>query len=159
MKHEWLKYNSFADLIVKFNPFGFKEEDGSSMVFRDYGELYKYTLKTLFAQFPRGYIDLPLFVHLHTKMPLRNCVELVRTFRNMKMISGVYLIKYWDEDDQPKMKFALILQGLHTISNTPFNQSYFDEAWRQCEEDLEKIKAAERIEDGTMVNAYNPLDS
>lgn len=151
MKKDWLKFNSFADIIIKYNPFGFKEFDGSSMIFENYGKVYLYTLRTLAAEFPRGFIDIPLYLHHRTAMPLSVCKEIARKFHSLGLKDGIVLIEYWNPNTNPRYEFEKIMRAFHTISETTFSADYFAEAWRIYSEDMAKANTSERVITGSIV--------
>lgn len=75
-----LNYSSFEELIEKYNPFAFKDAKGEAMLFSDYGKIYEYTFKCLADECSGGYVDLPLFMHKRTGMPLADCRHFVNTW-------------------------------------------------------------------------------
>lgn len=82
MRQKYMKINfsCFEEMIEKYNPFAFKDAKGEAMLFSDYGEVYKYLFKTLAEECPAGYVDLPLFMHKRTGMPLADCKSFVRSW-------------------------------------------------------------------------------
>lgn len=127
--NEGLKAKNFEDLIKRLNPFGFRQENGDSMTFADYGKLYLYTLKRLKSAFPKGYIDLPLFLHDMTKCPLSTAVRFVNKFTLITTDRGVCLCPWEDEKSNPKYTAEMIMRSLHTLSETKFSTDYYNWAW------------------------------
>lgn len=82
MRQSYMKINAscFEELIEKYNPFAFKDAKGEPMLFSDYGKIYEYLFKCLAEECPVGYIDLPLFMHKRTKMPLNDCKHFIGTW-------------------------------------------------------------------------------
>lgn len=124
-----MKANSLEQVIKEYNPFGFKEENGRIKIFHDYGKVYLYALKKLYESFPKGYIDVPLFMHEQIGMPLSVCVMTVKKFPYIKTINeGIYFCEPVD-GIWPKEKIEHLMKALHTISQTNFAQGYFNVAW------------------------------
>lgn len=150
-----IKASSFEDLIARYNPFGFKHEDGSSMAFDNYGEVYGYTLRSLTAQFPRGYIDIILYLHRQTQMPLTDCKATARGFRSLGLEAGIKLIEYWNPMTNPKFEFEQIMKALHTLSETKFDGNYFNDAWHKFQAEMEVTRRQARVESGDIVGFAN----
>lgn len=127
-----LKAKSFEDLIKRFNPFGIKDEVGNSMVFEDYGEVYKYTISYLREHFPKGFIDVPLMLHQLTKVPLTDAQRFARNFKYISLNLDTWLIEWDCEELNPKYKCELLMRALHTLSETKFSPDYFNWAWEQA---------------------------
>ena len=127
-----MKAESFVDLIKRFNPFGFKDEKKESMMFTDYGAVYLYTIQKLFEEFPRGYIDVALFLHKMTLQPLAVTTMFCKRSMFLKCINdGVYLCEPDKKGLPPKECYANLMKAFHTLSETQFSQEYFDKAWER----------------------------
>ena len=130
-KNIWLSMGCYDDMLSRYNPFGFKSPDGASMAFKNYGEAYLFTLRKLVEEFPRGYIDLVLFIHKMTQIPIHDCSQVAKRFKNLKMSEGVITIKFWLQDTNSKEEFQKIMQSLHLLSDTPFNAPLYNHAWER----------------------------
>lgn len=139
-KREWFNPQDFADLIERFNPFGFKEPGGKIRSFEDYGKVYEYTLEKLAMTFPRGYIDVPLFIHNETGMPIGDCENIVSDMKCYGLTEEEYLVEIWESGSERNTFFRQLLQGLHMISETKFSESYYIQALRNFDVSLEIIK-------------------
>lgn len=131
-----MKAKNFEELIKKYNPFGIKDDEGDVMLFDDYGKMYSYVLKFLKEQCPKGYIDIPLLMHMLTRQPLSVCITFVRknTFirclGGMQNISRDYIYFCPPVDGVfPKEKIENLFNAFHTISETHLMQGYFNVAW------------------------------
>ena len=125
-----MKANDFGKLIQKHNPFGFKEGNEIKF-FKNYGEVYLYALKLLKKHFPRGYIDVPLFLNIATGQPLSVCTEFTRRSSFLITINGGIFLCESVDGQMPKEKYERLMRALHVLSNTQFSQDYFNWAWEE----------------------------
>ena len=125
-----MKANDFGKLIQKHNPFGFKEGNEIKF-FKNYGEVYLYALKLLKKHFPRGYIDVPLFLNIATGQPLSVCTEFTRRSSFLLTINGGIFLCESVDGQLPKEKYERLMRALHVLSNTQFSQDYFNWAWEE----------------------------
>lgn len=132
---KWFNPKNFEDLIMRFNPFGFKQTNGDTCAFKDYGEVYLYTLNTLYQMFPRGYVDIPLWLCEMTRMPLVECRRVVRTWRSMGIDREEITVALWDDCPERNYTLEHLMRALHTISGTIFSSSYFADAMRKFDEE------------------------
>lgn len=153
MGKKWFNPRDFADLIERFNPFGFKEKDGRIMSFENYGKVYAYTLERIALTFPRGYIDIPLFIHNETGMPIGDCEDMTRNMKCIGLDREEYLVEIWEPTRERTMFFRQLMQGLHLISETPFSESYFQDALRLFDMKLETLKARAYNEENNQESA------
>lgn len=127
-KKKWFNPRDFADFIERFNPFGFKQPNGEVCIFEDYGKLYEYTLKKLYESFPRGYLDLSLFLHEQTGMPIGDCEDVVRGWKREGISSDVHLLEEgWEPNVERDRYLVNLFKALHTISETKFDAAKFSQ--------------------------------
>ena len=125
-----MKADGLAEMIQKYNPFFFKE--GNEILnFKNYGEVYLYALKLLKKHFPRGYIDVPLFLNIATGQPLAVCTEFTRRSSFLLTINGGIFLCESADGQMPKEKYERLMRALHVLSNTQFSQDYFNWAWEE----------------------------
>lgn len=137
--NKWFNPKSFIDLIERFNPFGFKKEDGDTQAFKNYREAYLYAMKKLYLQFPRGYCDMALFVEAQTKIPFADALRVVKQWKSMG-VEEVMLIELENADNDRRLSLMLVMKALHTISETKFNEAMFMEALQDFDLWLETEK-------------------
>lgn len=125
-----MKADSIAEMIQKYNPFFFKEGNEVKS-FKDYGEVYLYALKLLEKHFPRGYIDVPLFLHIATGQPLAVCEREIKKSSMLVTVNGGIILCEAVNGEKPKEKYEKLMRALHTLSNTKFSQDYFNWAWEE----------------------------
>lgn len=129
MRRVNFSYKDFEEMIEKYNPFGFKQEDGKIEMYVDYGVAYFDCMKKIYEQFPKGLVDLILFLHQATTLPIRDAE---REFKRMIPFVGnceliaVDFITPTRESLVREMR--PIMKALHTITETKFNESYFLQA-------------------------------
>ena len=128
-------------LIEEHNPFAFKDERRRIEYYPTYREAYLDAMKKIFNQAPRGYFDLMLFLSDHCEL---RGIDARLKFNDFRRLSGgviktdVILID-WTEPRQYVDMLRYILQGLHTISETTFSESYF-------------LSALEEFKNKTLIN-------
>lgn len=131
-----MKASGLEELIKKYNPFGFKGSDGEIKMFEDYGKAYLYALEKLHELFPRGYIDVPLFLHMMTGQPLAVCMMFTHKSSFLKTVNKGVLICEPVKGVPPKEQYENLMKAMHTLSETQFSQDYFNWAWEEFEERL-----------------------
>lgn len=124
-----LKAKNFEDLIKRLNPFGIRAENGEASTFEDYGKCYYFVLMFLREKFHKGFIDLPLALHLLTQIPLQDAKRIARKFPFVKLDNDIYLCAWEDRESNPKYKAELIMRSLHTLSETKFSTDFYNWAW------------------------------
>ena len=135
-----MKANDLAEFVKKYNPFGIKEGNEIKK-FENYGEVYLYALRLLRKHFPRGFIDVPLFIHIATGQPLAVCARIAKKSAFITTVSGGIFICEAINGVPPKEKYERLMKALHSLSNTKFSQDYFNWAW----EEFLKIKNEEMV--------------
>lgn len=128
-----VKINYYKTLIGRFNPFLFREkETGECMFFEDYGELYYQTMMKICAQFPRGYVSLPIFIYEMTGFKPTELNSLFRMARAMRLLTNEEVLWcYWENSPDEKKTAESILRVLHLFTDTRLNQSMFDMAYNR----------------------------
>lgn len=126
-----LKARNFEDLIKRLNPFGIKDEKGETMAFADYGKCYLHTLLKLRQMFPRGFIDMPLFLCSLTGIPLPDARRFAKKLPFVRLDREIYLCPWEDEASNPRYKAELIMRALHSLSETTFSPDFFGWAWEE----------------------------
>lgn len=124
-----LNLESFEEIMEQRNPFGFKDENGKVKLFDDYGKVYLYTVRKLKEKFPRGYIDLSLFINEMTGMPLEECESVVKRFSVKGLEDVMFVPDIWDTKGMAfSHTLMLIMKGLHCITETEFDTMMFSRA-------------------------------
>ena len=124
-----LKAKDFEDLIKRLNPFGIRAENGEATTFEDYGKCYYFVLKFLREKFHKGFIDLPLALHLLTQIPIHDARRIAKKFPFVKMDNDIVMCAWEDKESNPKQAAEMILKSLHTLSETRFSNDFFNWAW------------------------------
>lgn len=125
----------FAALIEQHNPFGIKGSAGNPLFFDDYEEVYSYVLKVVKDMFPRGYIDLVLLINILTHLNTNECYNVFRGMRGLWGDQAERLIKinWQNAQDYNELREGLkiLMRSLHVISETPFNDVMFEQAFQK----------------------------
>lgn len=122
---------NFAEYIKRYNPFGFVDEQRVPRHFKERRELYEYTIRRLYEDYPAGIIDPVTFLQKETQMPLRDCCNVVK--RNCEALEDGFLragkgcFVAW-------MYLTHLFCCYHTISQTKFDRVEFDIAFNRCSE-------------------------
>lgn len=126
-----IKTSSFEETIKKYNPFGVRDEKGEPMMFEDYGKCYLHVLKQLKKQFPRGFIDVPLFLMTLSRIPLNDARRFAKNSPFIKMDREIYLCPWEDEKSNTKYLAELLMRALHTLTETKFSTDFYNAAWNE----------------------------
>lgn len=133
------------------NPLALRTASGNLMVFKTPEECYTMCLQMLWAEFPRGFVDIPLFMVKYQDVKLRDAEELC----GRKQYA---LLRLWDSSCEiRKQKLREILCILLKVSDVGFNESSFLNALQHLDIMLEKNGIAERTENGAIVEFTNKL--
>lgn len=127
------------------NPFAFRTSSGGLMVFKTPEECYQMCLQMLWAEFPRGFVDIPLFMVKYQALKIRDAEE----YCGRKQYA---LVRLWDSSsDTRKQKLREILSVLLKVSEVGFNENYFLSALQHLDIILEKNGIAARTENGAIL--------
>ena len=136
-KKDWFKPRDFVDLIERYNPFGLKQPDGDTRIFKDYSEVYLFVMNELYKKFPQGYIDLVVFLNEQTSMPVEVAEEFVREWNKYGISDSVKLLRLDVKDVQREIYLRQLMRGMHEISGTLFDEDMFIKALRLFDLKLE----------------------
>lgn len=119
----------FTTSILDFcNPFGLVDTDGGSLNKIDRTEWYVFIFEKIYSLFPRGYVDIVLLLcHLYPKARPFKIAAMKSEFRNFGIKDDEILIKFWNDKDYMN-SFEKIIQGLHSIAGTHFDNSCYLQA-------------------------------
>lgn len=118
----------YQEVLTRHNPYGFTVPNTDKIVPLDFPniiEAYKYTLERLYLMFPRGYIDLTLFVAKNTPLDFRDAERYVATMKRLGIEKDVILIDGWTPSKKRDSTLKLIFIALHTATYTPFQEGFF----------------------------------
>lgn len=156
------KFNAkdYEDLIKKLNPFGFIEPNGESSYFHDYGELYYYVMEKMVTYFPRGYIDIILFIINEKKITYTKAVEIFKKYFRAIFHDEYCLIELWNKESKERdLFFRNLLFCFHAYSDTKFSESYFRNAIARFNERNDKLALKERTIDGTILDPVASINN
>lgn len=133
-----MKANDLEKWIKDFNPF-FIKEDNQIKRFDNYGEIYLYMLRLIHKHFPRGFIDVPLLMHIATGMPLAVCERQIKRSSFLVTTCGGIMTCEPANGLPPKGKYENLMRSLHTLSQSNFSQDYFNDAWYKFLQEIGKV--------------------
>lgn len=120
-----LEARDLADFIELFNPFGFKDEKGVIMTFKDYDAAYFELLQRLYQQGPT-YIDCVLFCADNWGMNLVDGKRFVNTWNKACGVPGeVVLIDWKNGGAERDSILQRLAKSAHLLTETKFNLAMF----------------------------------
>lgn len=139
-------YHCFEEMIERYNPFGFKKDNGVIMMFEDYSAAYYYALQKLGTDFKKGVIDVPLYISDRTGLPIS---EAEHIFDDMKSLLGKEELLDIDlrTFDGAERRLRDFIKALHTISETKFDEVAFQDAYAKFKQFMELLWLKEEIKD------------
>lgn len=115
-------------MLNKHNPFGLANEDGKSMVFDKPEDAYLHLMFTALKLAPKGYIEMPLFLHkLYSHLDYRVCTKVCSDLEPFD-IDLVFFTPTWDSEDAKKF-FKALSAGLCSIVGSTYSDYFVDLAW------------------------------
>lgn len=133
------------NLLRKFNPFGLRSKQGLPYEFMKVSEIYLFVLVKLWTLFPRGYIEMPLFIsELYHHLSFNECKACVSQMESLG-VEPVMFFNYETKDG--KQKLENICRGLHFLCETQFVSDSFTEAYRLLLNRIELEKQKKKNED------------
>ena len=107
-------------------------------------QAYQGVICKLFANFPRGYIDLPLFMHDEQGVAICDAKRLCKR-------KELYYLPIYDiEAPYRKEKLRAILTTLLQVSGLDFDEASFNEALYNTDKWIINCKIKERVLDGSI---------
>ncbi len=134
MKKSCINLNDFTDLIARFNPLGFKTPEGRPRIFKNYTQIYLYTMRELEKKFPEGYIDLPLFLSEQLQISLKDAVSEVRQWQGMGIRDEEMRIDMRNKGAERNNALKMLMRALHKVASTTFDNECFEEAIENYDE-------------------------
>lgn len=123
MRKMWLRAGNFVDMIVKYNPFGLKSQNGEPQFYETRYDNYLDVVKRLKEASPRGFLDVPLFLHENTGMPIDYCQRLVSENYKNGIEEEIFVV--WDDGSAGEIWLKRILEMLHSISGTELDKEAY----------------------------------
>lgn len=133
--------NLMQSLLSKYNPFGFTMPDGQSMEFESVYTAYMCLLIGTWRKYPRGYIELPLFLMTHYRhINYKQAKKMALTMKPLGLDMVVLLGDY--STLRGRETLAKLAKACHTIAGTSFDSYAFNQAYELLQNriELEKTK-------------------
>jgi hypothetical protein len=128
------------------SPFAFSMPESGVEFYNNKVDAYRDVLMMLWAEFPRGYIDIPFFMHKYQNVALRDA-ERICGQRQYAMI------KLWDSDDKDRLPLLRSLLGiLLKVTGVEFDENVFVNAVQIFDTFLLNCNVRERTVSGALVN-------
>lgn len=122
----------FFELLEQVNPFAIKEPNGKIKVYKDYAAAYLDVMSRMYADSPRGYLDIPLFLTRHCGMELKQAKDFMENFYRSGALNKGDSVSEVDVAliDWSDYQFLLhylpkFFSGLHWILETKFQKDMF----------------------------------
>ena len=126
-----VKARSLEDLVKRLNPFGVKINN-KMVTFDDYAEAYLYVLKLLKKKFPRGYIDVPIFISEMMGVSFKAGQMFTETIVKYSHMENDAILCAWkDPNTNVRYIMELLMRDLHGLSETEFSNDDFQKAWEE----------------------------
>lgn len=120
------------EFVGRYNPFVFRDKDGSLMYFKDYESLYLEALERIFAAGPY-FVDAVLFCKDNMGMEFNDAKQFVRGWNSFTKKKDYYLFDWRSTEGQKQAKLDCkeFLMGLHSLSETRLNTSMYLSAFQK----------------------------
>ena len=127
----WFDTKDLVYIIERYNPFAFKDKEGRLLLFKDYTAAYRYTLKQLAKRFPKGYIDMTIFLCEQMSISLKETVQEVTQWKELGIKDDIFYLKIWERTTERNSMLTDIFKALHMISGTKFDEISFRTAMKE----------------------------
>lgn len=123
----------FVEAMREYNPLAFKKPDGVVCIYKDWTACYLEMLERIYAQAPRGYFDVILFLIDNYQMQKSYAETFAKNFYSTGLLSlsddtPKYVVEIdWRHFEEKLRRFAV---GLHNVTETKFQPDRYAEACR-----------------------------
>lgn len=128
MRRAIFNYRDFEEMIEKYNPFGFKRENGEICIFETYEEAYKYALRKLGDDMTAGFVDLPLYISKNTGLIIQEAEREAARMRPLWGARDIQLIDLHTFKGGADNQLKNFIKCLHVITETQFDERGFQAA-------------------------------
>lgn len=118
---------SMEDFILEHNPFVFRDEKDHFCYFKNLALVYKELFERMFKRFPKGYIEMSLFLVEECHFELQDAKDFVHSWMKLGY-KGDPVVINWEAPAMRDVTLRQIVQGMHTLPETEFNESMFRSA-------------------------------
>lgn len=136
-------------LIGQHSPFGVTDPStGTIVVYENTSDAYLDVIQKMFSDYPRGYIDIPLFVAKHTSTSLPDAVRKCRGREiALCVLSDV-------EDSQRVNKLRQVMQ-LIICKHCEWSEPAFKAALLEFDKTMIRANVNAKIQNGNLFNFLN----
>lgn len=127
-------------------PFAFRMSGSKLSFYSDKTDAYHDVLLMLWAEFPRGFIDIPYFMSKYQCVALKDAERICGQFQYA-------MIKLWDTDDKDRLPLlGKLCKVLLKVNGVEFDENAFKNAVCRFDIFLEQSHIKEQTETGVLVN-------
>lgn len=90
--------------------------------------------------FPRGYIDIVLFIYLNTPMNMPDCVKYFNTFSTFGFTKEVELVSLFLKSKERDLFLERLFRAFHTATDTTLKKDMFLSALSRFDDYLPEYK-------------------
>lgn len=120
-----IQARDIAELVERYNPFGFKDAKGCIMVFKTYDEAYYELISRVYNAGPLM-VDSVLFVVDNLGMNLADAKRFIATWKGYCGVTDSLFLFDWKNGGKDRdLKLEQFAKGMHLISETKFNKDMF----------------------------------
>lgn len=128
------------------SPFAFRLRDDKLVFYNNAVEAYRDVLMMLWAEFPRGFVDIPYFMAKYQGVGVRDAARLCG-------LRQYAMLKLWDTNDKDRLTLLRAIMGtLLKATGVAFDENAFINAVQAFDIFLQNSKIEERTESGSLVN-------
>lgn len=120
-----IEARDFADFIEKYDPFGFKDKDGSFMCFDTYEKAYLELFERIYKAGPKM-VDAVLFVCDNLGMRIADAQRFVALWKPVcGQSEDEFFFSWTNEDGCLYTNLERFARGMHLVTETKFNKDMF----------------------------------
>lgn len=137
-------FETMGDYLDKYNPLAIKDSKNRILHFKTYDDCYLYVLKETRRYCKRGYCDVALLVKHLTGFDEDTCEEVaLAAKKETPELAEQPLLLDWTQPDKCTRKLAGVINGMHILTETDFNQYSFEYAYLMFKQFNDRYNAEE----------------
>lgn len=137
--NKYFHLEDYESTIATYNPFGMVQEFGRPLCFTSLDAAYFALFQKLYQQFPKGYIDLVVFIHENTHCKNMDARSFVKSLEKLD-VKDVEIVNIRYPSASLENYFEKLCIALHTITDTKFDRAFFLDALQRYYNYLEILK-------------------
>ena len=137
--NKYFHLEDYESTIATYNPFGMVQYFGRPLCFNSLDAAYFYLFRSLLTQFPKGYIDLVVFIHENTHCKNMDARSFVKSLEKLG-IKDVSIVPLHESSAVLENYFENLCIALHSITESKYDRAFFLDALQRYYNYLEIIK-------------------